>query len=251
LRGRRRGQVLVVAALAIALTIITVQASVYSLSRAGIVSDHDYLDDYILAIKQGSRHTLEASLVNVSRGGDDSNLEANLDRWEAFVSEDYRFGRCELNSTPASIAPYAGGVWLNWGVNGEGVSSACSDFTLNLSGRDVEVDWSFGVNTTTKVLISGSFVDLGGDSKEVNVIVNLLNEGAPSLAGSITLEYLNSSVWTDPTTLDGYSELDCGNGTYRYVFVDDIPSINVQIRAQVYDRRGIYVRAEDTLEEEQ
>ena len=167
------------------------------------------------------------------------------------MSGDYRFGQCELNSTPASTAPYAGGVWLDWGVDGEGVSSACSDFVMNLSGREVEVDWGFGVNTTTKVLISGSFVDLGGDSKEVNVIVNLLNEGAPSLAGSITLEYLNASVWTDPSTLDGYSELDCGNGTYRYVFTGEIPGINVQIRAQVYDRRGIYVRAEDTLEEEQ
>lgn len=250
MKSRRRGQVLVIAALVIALTLLTAQAYVYDLSRTRVDSGYEYLSDYIRAIDQGSRHTITASLVNISRGGANSNLGANLGRWEDFVSEEHRFGRCDLNSTPASEAPYTEGVWLDWGVDGDGISSAFSDFALNLNGRGAEIDWSYSVNVTTRVLISGSYTGLGGDSKEVAVIVDLFNEGAPSLTGSTILEYLKSGNWTEASVLGSYSEMDYGNGTYQHVFTDDIPGTSIQVRVRVYDRRGVYVEAEATLAEE-
>ena len=44
----RRGQVLVIAALAISLTILTTQMYLYSLSARRIDAENDYLSDYIL-----------------------------------------------------------------------------------------------------------------------------------------------------------------------------------------------------------
>ena len=46
----RKGQVLVVAALAIALTILSVQSYLYSLSKQRITPQNDYLSEYLLSI---------------------------------------------------------------------------------------------------------------------------------------------------------------------------------------------------------
>jgi len=64
MRSRRRGQVLVIAALAIALSILAVQVYLYDLSETSISSNFDRLSDYILSIKQGSSHVVETSLVD-------------------------------------------------------------------------------------------------------------------------------------------------------------------------------------------
>ncbi|KON29556.1 hypothetical protein AC482_06140 [miscellaneous Crenarchaeota group-15 archaeon DG-45] len=245
-----RGQVLVLAALTISLAILSTQAYVYRLSRTEASAGWIALSDYVLSIEQGSRHAVVASLVNVSRGGASSNLRENLDRWEAFVGGDYSYGRCDLNATTASRAPYSGGVWLDWGASGRGISSACADFILNLSGRGAEVDWVFDVNVTTTALVSGSYEQVDKDYKLVSLGVNVLNEGEPSLAGAITISYSSSKneTWGDASTLGDYSWRDFGNGTYGYSFTVDVKEKeDVYIRAEVYDLRGIFVQAETTL----
>ena len=103
---------------------------------------------------------------------------------------------------------------------------------------------------TTTAMISGSFVRMGGNIKQVTVILDLLNEGVPTLAGFINLVYLNEAKWCDPADLDSYSWQGFGNGTYRYSFTDDIPGVRVQVRFQAYDRRGVFVQAEAILREE-
>jgi hypothetical protein len=249
LRGRGRGQVLIVAALGMALVIISTQAYVLRLSRTKVSSDYSCYSDHILGIEQGTGHVVVASLVNVSRDGAASSLSDNLDRWEAFVSGDHAFGRCSLNTTLASQSPYSEGIRLDWGTDGEGVSSACVEFTLNVSGRGLEVDHHFTINSTTLLRIVGSFTDLGGDTKALTVSVELQVDGGRALVESISLDYMKSSVWTDPTGLGSYQEQDYGNGTYLYTFTDEVPGSQVQVRAQVYDLRGVYVRAENSLSE--
>lgn len=248
MRGwRRRGQILIIAAFGMAIVLLSTQAYIYKVSRGQVSSGYDSLGDYVLSVKLGSEHAVTAALINVSNGGATANLEDNLDRWEAFVAGDYRFGRCDLNSTLASQSPYSQGIWLDWGTDGVGISSACSYFTLNMSGRGAEVDLSYEVNVTTSVLMMGSYSDLGNDSKAVTIIVNMYNEGTPALENSTTLVYMKFGSWEDPTVLGDYSALDYGNGTYLYVFTDTIPGIQVPVRIQVYDLRGVFVQAEATL----
>ena len=246
----RRGQVLVLAALTIAITIISTQAYIYQLSKTETSDDWSTLSDYVLSIEQGSRHVVVASLINVSRGGATSNLRENLDRWESFVGGDYRFGRCDLNSSAISQPLYSQGVWLDWGTDGIGVSSASTDWTMNLSGRGTRVDWDFNVNITTTAIVTGSYTGMQGDAKQVTVFLNLLNEGGSTLAANVNLSHFTQGEWRDTTVLESYSQLDFGNGTYRYVFTDDIPGNQVQIRVQIYDRREVFVQAEASLSEE-
>jgi len=64
MRSRRKGQVLVIAALAIALSILAVQVYLYDLRETSISSNFDSLSDYILSIEQGSGHVVETSLID-------------------------------------------------------------------------------------------------------------------------------------------------------------------------------------------
>lgn len=246
---RRKGQVLVIAALVIALALLSTQAYIYTLSRTEVHYGYRFLSDYVQAIKIGSEHTVTASLVNISRGGAYDNLQSNLDRWESFIAADYRMGQCSLNATSASQSPYTQGIWLDWGTDSVGVSSAYSDFTLNIGGMGAEIDLSFSLNRTTRVVVTGSYSDLGGDTKEVTVVMYLFNEGAQALTNSTTLNYLKSSSWEDPTILGDYVAVDYGNGTYHYTFTDTIPGNQVPVRVQTYDERGVFVQAEATLTE--
>lgn len=242
---------LVLAAFTISLIILSTQVYVYQLSRREAYAGWSTLSDHVLNIEQGSRHVVVASLINVSQGGAASPLRSNLDQWEAFAGSDYQFGACNLNATVTSQATYSDGVWLEWGTEGRGVSSASADFALNISGRGVEVDWSYAVNITTAVLVSGNYVEVGsmGLSKQVTIVINLLNEEEPALAGAISLDYFNGSWWKNPADLSSYSWRDFGNGTCLCSFTDIIVQTPVQVLVQAYDRRGILVQAEASLGE--
>ena len=243
--GRSRGVTLVVAAFVMSLILLSAQVYVYRLSRTSIDDNYGTLTDYILSIEQGSRHVVVSSLINVSQGGSVSNFIYNLNRWESFVASDYKFGRCTVNSTVASESPYSSGVWLSWGTEGLGVSSASAVLEVELVGRGVEVDWSFTENITTAMLISGTFETVQANIKRITIFVNLLNEGTSALAGSIDVMYLRGS-WRDAAILDDYVQTDYGNGTYRLSFSEKLPAVSeIMILVQAYDRRGIFVQAED------
>ncbi len=244
-----RGQVLIVAAFAISILLLSANVYIYRNSRIDASPAYGTLIDYAQHIRLGSIHAVTASLVNVSNGGASSNLGDNLDRWEAFTRGDYRFGICDLNATLGSQVPYSDGVWLDWGVSGVGVSSAYVDFTLNISGRGAEVDWAFPVNRTTEMRVSGSYTVIVGDQKAVTVTMSMLNEGSPALAQSSTLEYLDTGLWNDASLEGDYTAMDYGNGTYRFTFSANIPGAQVDIRMQVIDMRGVFVQAQEALSE--
>ncbi len=193
IRRSRNGQQLIISALFISILVLSTQAYIYRQNRSNPSPSYSYLTDYALGFRQGSRHAVVASLANVSNGGPSSNMGDFIDRWASFAAQDYRFGMCSLNATLASQAPYSDGIRLDWGTSGVGVSSAYSDFTLNISGRGADVDLGFRVNVTTKVELVGNFADLGDDRKDVALNVDMTNEGQPALAGSRRLEYKDNS----------------------------------------------------------
>jgi hypothetical protein len=219
------------------------------MSRNMTSSTPGQYSDYIFGIEQGTQHTIVAALINASQGGENSIFSNNLIKWEKFISQDFSFGRCELIATPANQSSYYNGIKLDWEVDGKGVSSAYADCTLILRGREIEVNNDFSINTTTQINISGSYSRVEGDSKEVSVIVELMVDGRPSLANSMTLEYNKSAVWRNPTELDSYQEQDYGNGTYRYTFTDVIIGTDILVRVQTFDNRRVFVQAEKKISE--
>jgi len=245
----RRGQVLIVAAFAISILLLSTNVYIYRNSRIDASPAYGTLIDYAQHIRLGSIHAVTASLVNVSNGGPSSNLGDNLDRWEAFTRGDYRFGICDLNATLGSQVPYSDGIWLDWGTSGVGVSSAYVDFTLGIGGRGAEVDWAFSVNKTTEIRTLGSYTVVSGNQKNVTVTLDVLNEDSPALAQSTTLEYLKSGQPMDASQEGDYAIMDYGNGTYRFTFSALVPGNKITIHMRINDMRGVFVEAQETLSE--
>ena len=237
----KKALTLISAALAISLILISTQIYVYRLSNTRIKADYDTLTDYVIHLEQGSRHVVVASLINVSEGGKASTLASNLERWESFVGQDYRYGLCDLSATPLVENQYFNGVWLDFGFTGRGVSSACSDFVQNISGRGVKFDDSYSYNVSTVLMVSVGWEIIDASETQVTVRVDLLNDGECALAGDIIVSYLNGN-WRDPAILPDYTRLDYGNGTYGYSFSDDIPDDERMVRVQAHDRRDVFVQ---------
>jgi len=200
---RRRGVNLIVSALLISILIFSIQLYTFRLSRDEPTSPYSILSDYLLHIKQGSRRAVSASLINISQGGSESMLSDNVERWGDFVEADYRFGLIHMTHTLYNQAPYSDGVWLDWGVNGAGVSSVAVDFDLDLSGRGVESDLSFPVNVTTSLALEGDWQPTGVGYKWVTVDIVLQDDEGYTLGRSFLIEY-EDGVWVDASTAPIY-----------------------------------------------
>ena len=243
------GQILVIAALIIALTIISTEIYVYELGKTISEASTNSLNDYIFAIRLGCQHIVAGSLANVSQGGPNQTLIANLERWASLVGSQYYLGRAVLNFTPYEMQPYSSGIAIIWGSEGLGVSSACVDFNLKLLDRELNVNVTYAINVTTTLLVQGTYRVIQGDEKQVNVTCNLLNEGRPALARDITLYYRNLDDWLIPGPSNNYDFTDYGNGTCLISFVAEISSSDVEVSAHIYDQRNIYTQANVTCVE--
>jgi len=95
----------------------------------------------------------------------------------------------------------------------------------------------------------GTYKEILGNSKQVNVTCNLLNEGKPALAENFVLYYRNLTDWLTPGPQNNYSIIDYGNGTYFMSFVADISSSTVEVSVHASDQREINVQANVTCVE--
>jgi hypothetical protein len=209
-------------------------------------TESDSLTNLVLAMKLGSMHVVTGSLANISNGGHIGTLASNLQRWASLISEQYKFGRNALNYTILEIAPYSSSIWINWNTNGTGVSSAYVDFTYKLSDREAEVNQFYAMNITSTISIESTYKIVSGDTKQINVTVNLLNEAQPALAKQVTIYYKSLNGWLIPNATNNYEIVDYGNGTYIASFNADVTLQNVEVSAHVLDQREIYVQANAT-----
>jgi len=209
-------------------------------------ADATSVEDYVFAVQLGCRNVLISSLVNVTNGGSSEVLSSNLEAWTKAVEEQCAFGKCLLNATPLNNSPYDSGLWISWGSNGLGVSSVCVRFNLTVVGRENQVKLNQLVNITTTLKIEGTFQQLTGISKRVNVTSKILNEGEPALANAFAVYYYDGSSWLSASSFD---LTDYGNGTYLMSFVADIAGANVEVSVRATDNRQILVQANTTCTE--
>ena len=240
------GQVLLIAALAIALTISSLMLYVYETSQSVSSADRSLgLNGFIRNVKMGSRNLVVGSLANISSGGENKTLRINLQRWRSFVESHYYAGKCSLSYKLCEDSPYSSGLWMHWGTDGLGISSAEVDFSLSLSDNSGEADVAYSINITTYIEISAVSKWISG-SHVVNVTIHLFNEGSPALCRNITVYYKTfSGIWRDASTSDDYLLKDYGNGTYiaRFTIRGPPRVYNREIMVECFDRRDIFVKA--------
>jgi len=245
-RRKNSGQILLIAAFIIASLLLSAELYVLDVGKTTSETQADFLNDFILAIKLGSNHVITGSLANISNGGQTSILDENLRRWSSFVGNQYHLGKNALSYNLMENALYSSGVWTYWGISGFGVSSAYTNFTYQLSNREVEVNQIYSINVTTTLTIESTYQALTGNQKQVNIIINVLNEASPAFAKQVTVYYKWTETWLASNTTDDYILLDYGNGTYVGSFQADIPSDTVEVSVHVVDQREIYLQANAT-----
>jgi hypothetical protein len=246
LNRKNSGQFLIITSLVIALLLLSVVYYTLEVERKSGMQTPTPLNSYVLAIKLGSRNTVTSALVNVSNGGENEILTANLNEFSSIIGNQSHFGKCNLRFTPLNSSPYQSGIWISWGSNGLGVSSAYADFSLDIVGIQANAQLEYYVNTTTTLKVEGVYSELNGTTKQVNVTCRVFNEGEPALANSFVVHYDNGSNWIQP---QHYNQIDYGNGTYRLTFNANITVSTVQVSVGAYDWRGIYVQANATCTE--
>lgn len=247
-KANSSGQLLIVAALAIAILISSTTMYVYELGRE-TSSPAPSVSTFMLALKQSTRNTMISSLANVSNGGENETLTANLSELSSIIANQSRFEICNLMFTPLNSSPYQSGIWISWGSDGLGISSAYANFSLSFSGIQTDVKLQYDVNITTSLNVEGAFSSHGVE-KHVNVTCRVLNEGEPALAKNFTLFYEGETgEWIPVNSSHSLSLTDYGNGTYLMSFTAQIPGNTVRVLVHMHDLRDILVRADTTCDE--
>lgn len=245
-RANRSGQLLIVAALAIAVLVSSTTIYVYELSRDTNSSDSPPLNDSVLSLKQSTRNVMISSLANVSNGGSSSVLATNLNTFSQLVASLHHLGTMSLDFTPLNDSTYDSGTYLSWNTSAIGVSSAYVNFTLRVYGLEEDIDAAFAVNVTTTITISGSYATLLSGDKQVNLTCRVYNEDEPALAKNMTFFYENSGNWIQVDASNDLFIIDQGNGTYLVSFTVNIPSDTVPVSVRGYDSRNVFVPANTT-----
>jgi hypothetical protein len=248
-RANSSGQLLIVAALAIAILISSTTIYVYELSKETNNSNVSSISNFVLALKQSTRNTMISSLANVSNGGEKNVLVANLNRFSQVFRSINNLGICQLAFTPLSDSNYDLGTWLSWNISDMGVSSAYANFTLEVYGMAMNVTLNYAVNVTSTITVNGYFTKLSGNEKLVNLTCNVYNEGKPALAKNMTFFYEGLGSWVPVDPSNDLSIMNYGNGTYFISFTAATPSNVVQVSAHIYDVRDIFVQANTTCYE--
>ena len=242
---RRSGQILIIAVLVISLMLLSTTLYIYEVGRSSTIADATRVADFISAIKLGSHQVVLSSLANISSGGAESILHANLERWKAFIESSYEFGRPTLSFSLVNTSSYTNGIYLLWGSDGIGVSSASTKLNLSLTDQEIDAQLSYSVNVTVGLTVDGQWRAMEGQTKQTNVTINLSDEDGSTLARNITILYESQGTWFAAD----YLSTDFGNGTYLLSFEADIPDSVLNVQAHVRDLRGVAVQANATCSE--
>jgi len=243
---RNSGQILLIAAFIMASILLSAQFYVLEVGKNMGEVQQSSLTGFMLSVKFGSRHVVTGSLANASNAGSNSALELNLQNWASFVHHQYTLGENVLEYTLREEIPYSSGIWLQWGSSGSGVSSAYADFLHRLSGREANAEQVYSINVTTSLIVTSTNRIVNATVRQIDVRMNVLNEGAPALAKQIMIYYRVSGAWVIPNQSDGYSLQDYGNGTYMASFKAMSPTWPVEVSIHTTDCRDIFVRANAT-----
>ena len=238
------GQVLVLAALAIALIISSTMVYVFQMAEAQSLGHPSSSDDYVRTVKLSTRNLVIGSLADISYGGNTTTLGTNLERWCSFVENQYYLGKSHVSFALCERSPYSSGLRLFWGTAGFGVTSAKVDFSMGLTDETTEMSAVYSVNVTTSIYVSGVHQEYSPNWYAVNVTIHVNNEWEPALAKNFTVYHESETGWQNSGLLSGYYSEDFGNGTYRASFVCQNFVNDVSVR--LYDWREIFVQANAT-----
>ena len=239
-RRKNSGQVLIITSLVVVMLLLSTVIYVTETEKNAPVYNADG-NVGLSTIRQAARHTIMSALVNISNGGAPSVLAEDLNRLSSAVGSRSYNAMSDLKVAALNSAPYADGVWVSWGANGEGVSSILVNFALNASGNSGSYYSDYTINVTSSISINGYFTQLNESERQVNLISTVLNEGKHAQAGNSVFFYEQDSPvgWMQAASP---STIDYGNGTYLTTFTaENTTQSTLPVSVHYQDTRGISV----------
>lgn len=244
-KSNNSGQVIIITALLVATLLLSTAIYVIETEKdvPTVATDSN---NVFPQYEQSAKSTLISALANITGGGDPTVLTSDLNELNTAITSYSYQAMLQMTYTPLTMDPYQDGVWLSWGADGQGISSAYVSFAFNSSASSASSNLEYDVNVTTQADLSGNYQQLNGTAIQVNLTVNLFNEGEPALAQNFTFYYNTADEgWL---SANSPSITDFGDGTYAVSFIAQTDQPNAPLSASVLcqDQRGITVEANAT-----
>jgi hypothetical protein len=249
LKRDNSGQVIVITALMVAMVLLSTAIFVIETEKDVPTTSDTETNNVFSAYQQAAKSTLISALANVTNGGDPSVLAADLNELDSLITSRSYQSILQMNFTPLNEAPYQNGIWISWGADGRGVSSAFITLDVNSTETSATSTLEHAINVTSQANLSGNYLQLNGALNQVNLTVNVLNEGKPALAQNFTFYYEDAASATENwTQVTSPSITDFGNGTYAVSFNAQTQQPEDPILASMHcqDQRGILICANVT-----
>ena len=238
------GQVLIVSALLVALLLLS--TALYVIEVGKDVPTVDASETNVFSgYQQSARSTLISALANATDGGTSNILGTDLAALKTVILSNSYQALLTMDYNTLNSSGYQNGLWISWGANGQGVSSAYASFVFASSSPSATSNMEYAVNVTSAVNLSGNSHQLNETTKQVHLTINILNEGKPALAQNFTVSYQNAADWV---AVDSPSITSFGNGTYTVSFNAQTPQLSdpLVVSLLCQDERGIFVGANIT-----
>jgi len=246
------GQVLIIVALIVTMLLLSTALYVAETEKDVAVCKSE-AEPVFSAYRLGTMHTIISAMSNISNGGATDVLVADLNQFNSVVGNHLFNAIFKMEFTPFNMAPYQGGVWIDWGSSGKGVSSSYVNFILNSSGTSATYYSEYAVNITSEIDVTGEYTLLNGSLKQATVTCTVFNEGQPALARNFTVYYeqdgmLSPEEWVQ---VESPSITDYGNGTYLMSFTAQTtnPDDPLLVSVHCHDLRYIFIKANVTCTE--
>jgi len=232
------GQALVITALLVA--VLLMSTAIYVIESEKNVPLSKVEIDNLPAYQQAMRHTLISALADTTNGSDPSILAVDLNNLESAITSNAYQALTQITFTPLNAGSYVNGIWISWGADGQGVSSAYVTLDVNATSTSSTSSSECYVNVTSALCVSGSYAQINAT---INLSINVLNEGTPALAQNFAFYVENASSWV---LVNSPSINDFGNGTYTVSFTAGNLPPNPVVSTVCWDQRGIVVGANVT-----
>ena len=227
LKSNSSGQVIIITALLVASLLLS--TAIYVIETEKQVPTAATGENNVFpAYQQSTVNTLISALANVTNGGDQGVLTADLNKLNSAITNDSYQAMVQINYTPLNVAPYQNGLCISWGADGQGVSSAYVSFALNSSAPSTSSNLEYDVNVTTAADLSGNYFQLDSNLTQVNLTVNMFNDGKPALVQNFSFYFENATgQWVN---VGSPSLTDFVNGTYSASFTTETNQFNDPLR---------------------
>lgn len=245
-RNGSSGQLLIVTALIIATIIISITFYIQENIYKGNNLSDQLSPIFIETVRLSSRNAVLSALANISNGGPMFVLSQNLEKVTRAYLGIRKITYC-LQYTPKVDGRYNDGIWISWGDDGFGISSAYVDFKLKIHGSSFNVAMDYTINVTTATTLIGKYsLLIEGNQVKTNVTVRcrVFSEGGIGSIKHISLYYrepLGEWVLVNNPHVINYL-----NGTYVLSFEVPRELYQVEVSIHLWDTRGIFVMANRT-----